>query len=227
MTDGDNGLLKGGISVAAGLVVAALAAVGIAGESLSRMVRNRPAAVAWPLGMAIGLIAIAIVAVMVHKDGLKPIVWLQGIPILLMAAILVFVVVQGTKSHDEREYPGISLSVTTENSVRMIEAKATSTSLRSEERMLLRVIAIDREARLNTEKDLRHTCFDTSFVPKNGRLVSWTETGPNAEGEASTEVLAAAPGELSHVCGFVALWDRDRETADDDRNNWALVAIGA
>jgi hypothetical protein len=216
----------GTVMAAAGtLVVGVLAALGISGNLLTRMVRHYPVLAAGMLTAVIILISLLLVLTVSQKR-------IQVMPIALLAAALVFAAVLGAKSQTDRENPSVSLSITkSEKGAISVTAKATGAALRSDDKMLLRMLGLTGSFKSNTE--LKQKASDECRwgnllrhdpkVPQ--QVLAWIETGPNASGEASAETTIPVPSDLRYVCAFAILSPHGSAVKEPGPSNWALIDL--
>lgn len=237
---GDLDLSRLGVVVAS--VVAALAAVGIAGPLLVRMVRNSPAV------MALVIVAALVVgATFLWWELETPRSrWLIAAGTALCAVAVFF----GAVSQGEREHPEVSIAL--EDDAQTMTIRATGSSLRSREHLGVDVRAVRLAGLLAhagvTVPDagsqlpfvsLHQACREpvvyigypapiardpsipvgTPFeelseaqqrrvrathlapaTPVDMRQLAWTETGPEPDGRADTELQVIVPAGYDLVC---------------------------
>jgi hypothetical protein len=197
------------------------------GNLLARSVRNSPEGSAAILILAI-VAAILFAWTILPKGSWS---WLSRVALIVLAAALILTAWFGAQSQASRENPRITL-----NAVKMasgdvsITAKASGSSLRSNERMLLRVLVIT--VRLSDDQIRKRVIADCSRAQLNRahrtttRLVYWTETGPDASGDVSTEQkLTVRNGKrVEYVCAWAVL--SKRGTLEETREANALVDVG-
>ncbi|TFV87806.1 hypothetical protein [Blastococcus sp. CT_GayMR16] len=200
-------------------VVAVLAAVGVAGDLLPRLVRNQPL---W----AALLVSAAVVSLFVMLIGRGP--WLL-VGTLLLAAALVGVIFLGVGSLSEREIPHVTLAVTqkAEPLSTTVAVTGTATSQRSTETMLVQVLgfpsAVDPEVLSGACRGSRRTddAGDDQFS-----VLLWNESGPDQTGRSRVETTLDVPSDdFAVVCVGVFLRERDRNDAEDDRIAWAYSTV--
>lgn len=225
MADSDGSSVGAVIGIAATLFLGVLGALGVAGNLLARSVRNEPKWSAVALTIAI-VGAILLAWAVLPKKSL-----LSGVALAILALGLMSAAWFGAKSQGTRENPRLTL-----NAVKMasgdvsVTAKASGSSLKSNDRMLLRILVIktrlsDKDIRRRVEADCYRGQLDRAHRTTT-RLVSWTETGPDPSGDASTEQkLTVRNGKgVEYVCAWVAL--SQRGTLEDVRFADALVDLG-
>ena len=242
-----NGNGKGGFSslgtilgIAATLIVAVFAALGVSGNLLERMVRDDPMAsrnILW-LGIAVVVLAAVITAIPNRHLSNE---WV-AVPVVGLGFVLVLAAHAAAVSQGKRENPSISLNLSrTQSGGLTLTAKATGSSLRSNDRMLLRVAAITRRLAVkelpgSTENNKRTELRDVTnqecklpelhpFKTSNARLLSWTETGSNVSGEATTEQTMPVPPKAQYVCAWAILSARPAEPREDAPEDFVLVDL--
>jgi hypothetical protein len=236
------------LGIATTLVVAVFAALGVSGNLLARMVRNHPTASSHILVWAIA--AVVLIAAITAIPQLPN--WLVILPVAMLGVVLCRAAFTAADSQRERENPSISLTLSqTESKGLMLTAKATASSLGSQERMLLRVAVITRPLSVKLREipntnpvavttELRDVTNQECKRPQlnpyrftRARVLSWTETGANASGEATAEQAMPLPDNARYVCAWVIMSERPedvhrRQEAPDEFNvpeNIALVDL--
>ena len=153
MADGDQGnasSLGAVVGIAAGLFIGVLSALGVADNLLARSVRNNP--ILGALVLAVAIVGAILLAWSILSKQLS--LSKRGLGILALSLILTAGF--GAYSQTTRENPGITLNaVKTASGDINVTAKASGSSLRSDERMLLRILVItirlkDQEMRKST-----------------------------------------------------------------------------
>jgi hypothetical protein len=225
------------LGIATTTVVAVFAALGVSGNLLARMVRNDPDSIRWILFFAI--IAVLVAAVVTAFRSL-PTEWIV-LPVIGLGVVLIIAANAATDSQRKRENPAISLSLTRSQSRLTLTAKATASSLRSNDRMLLRVAAILRplgvkelpgstttdrttELRKVTNEECKRAELHP-LHPKDARLLSWTETGANVSGEASTEQTMPVPSKAQYVCAWAILSALPTDPRENAPEDFALIDL--
>ena len=228
------------LAIAATLIAGIFAALGVSGSLLARMVRNDAYSARNVLLLAIvGVVTLAVVAAFRAK------IWLFILPLLLLGVSLWLAASVAAESQRQRENPSISLTVSHPSSGPMtLTAKATGSSLRSSERMLLRVAYILRSLSITEIQDSSDPGYVTTelrertnqeckraalhpFDAKTARLLSWTETGPNASGEATIEQTLPLPPHATYVCAWVSLSERIDRSGPIIADDIAIVDVEA
>lgn len=130
-----------------GLLIAVLAGLGIQGDILTRLLRNEPGALAWAVTLTLVGGVVAAIALLWPKAKKKVAAVVLAVVLAISAVVaLVGVCVavwNGTASLSVRETPSLDLSVVHKDaSTITVTADAAATSLRANETMLLRVIAL-------------------------------------------------------------------------------------
>jgi hypothetical protein len=219
------------LAIAATLIVGVFAALGVSGNLLARMVRNDANMSRNVLLLAVGAAVLLAIFAAISKVPS----WAYIVPVLILGSSLGLSAHLAATSQRMRENPSVSLNVSQPSSGSMtITAKATGSSLRSSERMLMRIAYITRslstsefrnsteprdtttELRERTNQECKRPALHPAD-PKTARLLSWTETGPNASGEASIEQTMPLPPHAIYVCAWVTLTERiDLPVISDD-----------
>jgi hypothetical protein len=213
------------------LVIGVLASLGVAGNLLARMVRNDPDSSANLLGLVIILVSALLISFLVGKHLPS---WVPAVPVLGLALALVLTAQLGARSQGTREIPSVSLSVTKSGQGALtLTAKASSTSLHSDDRMLLRIVGLTK--RFSTDEELVNAvdseCRWGSLIrldPRISNVMAWTETAPNASGEAAVEQEIPVPSDLQNVCAFAVLGQQNTRLTEDDLSflsNYALIDL--
>jgi hypothetical protein len=173
----------------------------------------------------IGAVLIAIGAILPRIRTAALVVGVTAVALAMIATALL-----GGYSQTQRENPAISIGLDTSKSVPILTVKATATSLRSDERMLLRVTTIERrltndEVRTFTNDNCKISALTTPSSDAHVR--SWTETGADQAGKASTDLTVPLPKKTEYVCAWVILTPRKiSETYTTSRQDIAIVDLG-
>jgi hypothetical protein len=228
------------LGIAATLIVAVFAALGVSGNLLARMVRNDPQASKNILWLAIAMVVFAgvITALSTRANS-----WLAA-PVFGLGVALVLAANAAAVSQEKRENPSISLSLSRTQSGSgglTLTAKATGSSLKSNDRLLLRVAAVIRRLavkemagpkaneRTTELRDVTNReCKRSELHPvnvKDARLLSWTETGSNVSGEATTEQTMPIPSQAQYVCAWAILSPRPADPLGNAPEDFALVDL--
>jgi hypothetical protein len=221
------------LGIAATLIVTVFAALGVSGNLLARMVRDDPGASRNILILGIAMVVVAAVITAIPKVGNGWVV----VPVIGLAAVLSMAAHAAAVSQNKRENPSISLTLApTPSGGLSLTAKATGSSLKSNDRLLLRVTAITRRLDVTPsysgESELRtvtnQECKQPKLHPRdtrNARLLSWTETGSNVSGEAATEQTMPVPPNAQYVCAWTILSPLPTQAAEDAPEDFALVDL--
>ena len=197
-----------GLAAAATLIVAALAAVGIEGQLITRMVRNLPIQVG--IAVSLALLAVAVGTALLAGNRAIQIVALS------LGLIVCAIVGLGAYSLTIREDPSVTLSALPHESTSgvLVRARASATSLRSDDNLLLQVVGIDTVATVADDVQdnlctvvLQEVDRDNQQALRDGvRLLHWVETGANAEGKTTASVdLVVEEGSNEAFCVYAAL----------------------
>jgi hypothetical protein len=211
------------MAAAGALVVGVLAALGISGNLLVRMVRHFQWHTFWALVAVIVILSLLLITTL-RKD--PP----AAILVAGLAVTLAFTAWLGAESQSNRENPSVSLSVTRSSTSGLsVTAKATGSGLRSDDKMLLRVLGIEEsfETDQDLEKNVNEECRWGSLERKHPEVaqhvMAWIETGPNTSGDASTENTIPVPSDVRYVCAFAILSPHGDPLGEP--NNWALIDL--
>jgi hypothetical protein len=206
-------------AVGAVAIVAVLAAVGVAGDLLPRLVRNEPLWAAVLVSVAVGSLFVMLLGGRTsHVVGT-----------VLLAAALIGMTVLGVTSLSERETPQVALTLSrdAETAQLSVAIVAGATSLRSTETMLVQVVGLPEAL---TGERLHEECVGNrdpvDEADDDLEVLLWNETGPDQTGRAAVEtMLDVAEEEYEVVCVAVLLFDRDRGSAADDRVAYAYTTL--
>lgn len=142
--------------------------------------------------------------------------------LLLAGAILVLYI--GATGLAEREQPSLTLSAASsdDEGYTVVTVSAGAPSLSSREKMLLRVASLQTN---DAGQEAERACNTPNLAPAEGSsLLHWTETGPTRAGTAQNTVkVRVSVEDFPLVCAYVALFDRNPRTAEDDRRAWGLI----
>jgi hypothetical protein len=221
------------LGIAASLIVTVFAALGVSGNLLARMVRDDPVASRNILVLGIVMVVVAAVITAIPRVRNDWVV----VPVIGLAVVLSLAAHAAAVSQNKRENPSISLTVSpTPSGGLSLTAKATGSSLKSNDRLLLRVTAITRrlavtpsstaatELRTVTDQECKRGELHP-YNPRNARLLSWTETGSNVTGEAATEQTMPVPPTAQYVCAWTILSALPTEAREDAPEDLALVDL--
>lgn len=191
------------LAASAALIVAVLGAVGVSGDALTRAVRNNPL----PLGVVIVLVLVVVGATTAYLNRANRVV---AFAFGILTALLVATVALGADALGEREQPSVSLSGKTDGDLVTVTVKASGSSLKSKETMLVQIHALERFPEDSEESD---TCTGSRFEDRRddarvwpGPLLLWEQGGPDPGGSVAIDSTVEVPaGEYEGVCAFVAL----------------------
>lgn len=224
---------KGLLGITGALVVGVLAALGVSGDLLARMVRNSADDVYVPLVVLLaagGLLAAFVAWTSASSLRVK---LFTSVVAVVVALMLIEIAEIGKESQETRERPSVALRISQLDSGGLeVSANAAGTSLRSGERMLLQVIQLARP--LSSWNQLRGVCTDAldtvhgagAYGIENVTVLSWAEVGPDSRGEARSETqvpLPAGTPPSTPVCALAQVVSRPGETVADRDIAWASV----
>lgn len=181
--------LKVAIWIYFSLLVAVLAAIGIQGDVLQRLIRNDPALFAWAVIATI--IGAAVPVLIVSAPGAPSLSrFIGALGATLVVGGICWAVWLGAQSITDREAPSLDLTIVkVDNETVHVTAHASSTSLRTTETMLLRITAIRGDGISTT--DPWELCASSARMmtttDPSGWIVAWLETGPSTTGVADRE----------------------------------------
>lgn len=231
--------VRAAVLLALAAATAVFAALGIEGETLRRVVRNDPEGTATFIGLVIVGLSIPLIVLAPVVVGRRNQVqnadskWEQVVNIVsagLVVLGLMGLVVMSASSLHEREMPTLSTSpAKVSGGTINIKYKATAPSLRSDEKILLRVVAFTSEIE---EDNLSRLCLDPEVILPNSdntdpemekrRVIYWGESGPNRAGEASvTADVSASTPDFRYVCAFTTLFNTDQAVNAEERSYFA------
>ncbi len=204
--------------------VAVLGATGIAGDGLTRAVRNHP--------NEFGRLLLSLL-VAVGLFGFIRALWLKAWLIAAVEAAvvvgLVFLVLQATDAVAERENPLVALSATTDDGVVTITVTARASGLASDSDMLVQVQSLTSFP--GSYEELTEECGGSKLPPTAGLLSSvdqlwlWEQAGPDADGVAELASSFEMPaGEYEAVCAYAAL-KADQGSEEDYRFEFAVIRL--
>lgn len=235
------------IRAAALLALLAAAAVfttlGIEGETLERVIRNDPRGTSYSIGavifgLSLPLLTLAPAAISgknTSPGSVARLVWATRVSSLLVLGGLLSLVSISAASLHEREMPTLSTVATKASSDTVtIKYKAVAPSLRSNEKVLLKVVALRAEVE---GQDLPRLCLDPGvLLPntdhldpdfRNRRILHWGESGPNRVGEATVAMdVSVSNAEFRYVCAFTTLFNTPEDFAKDlDYFSWSVTDL--
>ncbi|RBY91722.1 hypothetical protein DQ244_10565 [Blastococcus sp. TBT05-19] len=204
-------------ALGAAAIVAVLAAVGVAGDLLPRLVRNHPVITAVIVGVAV--VSVFVLLVPLRRAPL--------VGTVLLGVALLAVVGFGAWSQTAREIPQVSLGVTTEGDVATVAVVAGATSQRSTETMLVQVLGFPADVDpvvLSAVCRGSHRMDDA--LDDRFSVLLWNESGPDQTGKVAVDTtLGVTADAYAVVCVGVFLRERDRNSPTDDRFTWAYTAL--
>jgi hypothetical protein len=207
MSDSDG--LPIGVAATVTLVVAALAAVGITGDFVPRMVRDEPNFVKAFMWIALaGAAVIALAVVLRGTWGL----WLGFGGAIVVLVATAWAVSLGASSVADREQPRVVLSAATgEHDVVTISVDVSGAGLRPRDDMLVQVLGLKTLGRLDESISFcEQSQLRMTVKPEDGELLAWERLGPdnkgNVNGTVKVEVIANG---FQGVCAFGALAPKD------------------
>jgi len=228
------------VPLALAVVASVFVALGIQGTILSRLLRNDPIAVAAAFALAIVGLAIPVLWMGATKRA-RSISQVAGAGLVLLGTSLAVIV--GTSSYSEREHPRVAFSgtLTEDRDLVRIKASASAPTLKSNEKMLLRVAAVRAGPQdVATENEvLKKVCKDNTHPPlyrfedespspvkDPSTVLFWGDTGPDSRGIATNEVaLFVSRKEFAYACVVVALTGRGQ--ASENRYSWAVIDLSS
>lgn len=219
-----------GIAAAVALVVAALAAVGVSGDALTRAVRNEPQPLAW--AVTIALAAAVVVAALVSRK------WVVGLGLFVILIAAIWAVWLGAWSVANREQPLVALSLSSEDTgSRTLTVEVSASGLRTTDEILVQVIGLKKFTQVDeaTVGICEHSWAFTSAAPEryrglpagSGTLLLWDRIGPDPTGKVETTIKIPVPsGQYQGICAWAPLPSRSGNTGDV-RNSAAYLTVTA
>jgi hypothetical protein len=205
--------VPGGPAAAIALVVATLAAVGVAGDVLTRWARNEPNEIFF-------VVAGVLVAVTAPTYKAAQGKW-PKIGIVLLLAVLLASTFSATRSLTERELPRVSLSgESDENGVLKITVDGSGSSLRSSDDMLIQVVGLkeldDFDAAVSecevsrlrrvVGRDASGRPLERPFGSETSDVILWQRFGPDPTGSvAATISTQVSRADYKGICAWAAL----------------------
>lgn len=227
------------IPLALAVIVGIFVALGIDGDIRDRVIRNAPGYVAGAFALSVLGLALPLFyprrdpsdrsKKQSHRGRRNALGIVSGVLLLAGAGTAVFV---GTYGLSERENPSLVILPTlvdaTNGTVR-VEVTADAPTLRSNEKMLVR-LAVVRFAAL---AELESLCSSAQISPlphrddvqerlktigEPARVVHWGESGPDTKGRASSKVIIEVDRrEFPYVCAYSGLLPREGERPSEGR----------
>jgi hypothetical protein len=188
------------------LALAVLAAIGIQGDVLGRLIRNQSQQ--FPLAIVVVLLggALPFIGAVWKRTLLTRIGAAVGAVLLLVGVS--WMVSIGADSLALRDQPVVNLTATlaADGSVH-VAADASSSTLKANEKMLLDVKTIDSGASGTTLDWCRDSLVSKHVEGAAGRSVYWGETGPSESGAATDSIeLVLDSNNAQYVCARAALY---------------------
>lgn len=230
-SDGDGGLATSvpkSVQIAAwayfALLIAVLAAIGLQGDLLLRLIRNEPII----MGVAIALTlfgGVLSAAILLWKAQAWA-KWAVASGVLIAAGGLILGVMYGAISFDRRELPSLDLTVERldENTI-SVSAVASVISLKTHEKMLMRVLMFgDPGPDKNPHELCNSYSTDRPAEHDEARVLFWGETGVGANGAGSTTWTGKVTigEEVRHVCALTVNTARKGEK-DNGISQWVIA----
>ncbi|TFC27927.1 hypothetical protein E3O25_08910 [Cryobacterium sp. TMT1-3] len=168
------------------LALAVLAAIGIQGDVLGRLIRNQTQLFPW------AIVVVLLGGAAVHWRRLETHLLTRigaALGALLLLIGVSWMVWIGAESLALRDQPVVNLTATiaADGSVQ-VSADASSTSLKANDKMLLDVKTVDAGAGGTTLDWCRDSLVSKHVESAAGRSVYWEETGPSATGAAKDSI---------------------------------------
>lgn len=198
-------------------VVAAFVALGLEGDQRERLIRNEPGAVWWAFTLAVVGISVPLFSPS-NRRWRRRFGQIGGI--LVLSGVVV-ALITGARGLGEREQPGLgvvySVVPDSDDTDVHVDISASAPSLRSTEKMLLRVAAVKGDevstalpafCRTSAEPQVDRSQL-TPDVAEPYRVLYWGESGPTKSGSAAIETSEEiSTSEYSHLCVYAALYSR-------------------
>ncbi|SEN97230.1 hypothetical protein [Cryobacterium luteum] len=184
-----------------------LAAIGIQGDVLGRLIRNQSQLFPWAIVVVLLGGALPFIGAVWKRTLLTRIGAALGALLLLLIGVSWMVWI-GAESLALRDQPVVNLTATiaADGSVQ-VSADASRTSLKANEKMLLDVKTVDAGAGGTTLDWCRDSLVSKHVEGAAGRSVYWEETGPSATGAAKDSIeLVLDRGNARYLCARAALY---------------------
>jgi hypothetical protein len=234
------------IVVGVASALAALAAVGVSGDLLTRFSRNHPALLPGLLAAALvtGAYPLVVALWSRHRHG--------AVAVCVVTAICSGALFFGSQSVGDRDRPSVTMSYTTRDGNRAVAVSAHAGGLRSTESMAVRLLGFVREPGFdpaNPFSDIADLCggFEMSIGQseeaatdngkkpnatilaraKAGRVLTRQHIGPDGSGEAKAEIELPVDAQVTVVCAYAGLTDRDLQNRADTRVSVSFLNLSS
>ncbi len=213
-------------------MVAIFGVVGIAGDLLTRLVRNMP--VLAGVVVTLVLVGVGIRLLATAKAQSRGTYWATLLLLLGLWAALWL----GVLSQVFRETPKLQASAVLNAGGRSVAVSAavSSTGLRANERLLVQVLGMPNNmppqvmwerCAMPQEAMVGHPRASKESIPLDVTLIGWDESGADATGKADARVDVTIPtGEFERVCALGALTSRAAEGLDGALKLDAVIKQG-
>ncbi|RXZ51903.1 hypothetical protein [Agromyces binzhouensis] len=222
-----------------GLLIAVLAALGIQGDLLTRLIRNAPEAFAWAvIATLVGGVAASIALLWPRATATR---WVLAIGAGVALVGVSVAVVVGTANLSVREKPSLDLSVVPKDANTVtVTADASASSMRAKETLLLRLIAFtdlaSKDPRVSEAKQAEFKCLADTAQSLDYVLLYWGDTGVSLTGVASTQwkadvEISGSNGEVRYICAKAVISEREEPAGDpkwrrhENRFVWAIADV--
>ncbi|QKJ18058.1 hypothetical protein [Microbacterium hominis] len=217
------------------VVVAVFVALGIQGDLFARLIRNDPGAVGASFTVAIIAVVVPLVAFAVTGTSTHTAArWIRiaadvlGAVLLVVAAVIA--VKAGVESYGQREQPSLSVPAVSQDAQELatVQVSSSALSLRTADRMLLRVVAFSGDIGVN---DAHGICRDTSRPEpdvEGVKLLYWGESGPTVTGSATASAsVQVDTAEYPYVCALAVLTNQETDSVEATRLSSILIDVTA
>lgn len=231
--DDHSGLTEGtriAIPLGIALITGAFVALGIQGDLLSRLMRNSPTMVIAAFALAVVGVVVPLFALLV-KGKVRTAAFALGALLLLVGTVVA--IMAGVSGTGIREQPTVSVVAKAKTSAptstpsgaqtasgasslpkapassagsMTVQITATGSSLASNDRMLLRVVAFQPTIAVDVARTQCSNTVMADVDPKAGRVLFWGEAGPSATGGGTSSItLSVSQTEFRYLCAHAVL----------------------
>lgn len=210
------------------LVVAVFGVVGVAGDYLTRAIRNSTGAFATIFIIALLAVSVPIIISLLKLAG-NFAIGVSVFAVIVLVGSLIGAIILGSKSVATDEQPKVSLSATqAKDGPLTLTVDASATGVRAAQRVLIQLVGLTTATDFDkaTNSLCGHSYFPVGIPSESGTLLLWQVSGPDTAGSVSTKVSLDVPiGTFEAACAFVALPDGDPTAFTDDRESVAFVKL--
>ncbi|MEZ5181793.1 MAG: hypothetical protein R2702_07970 [Acidimicrobiales bacterium] len=204
------------ITIAAAIAIstAALTAIGLSGDALTRAIRNDPGGLGTPLRWTVALAGAATAAALLTKvasassNAQRAVAAVSAVVVLGITVTTFGLIGNGIEAIQRRDEPSVTVSSATEEGVATLTVTGKGTGLASSSSMLVQLVGL----RPGAEVAFDEVCAIDGRrweggVSEGGDavLLGWQEQGPDDQGVASGTFSAEIDrSSFERVCGYAA-----------------------